>query len=262
MNWCRHFPNQAYSSQTYKHFSLPIFETDEFDFYRCIRFDPSFYGKTVSELHQGNLRYGNSNNRYSTLFHQRKVSYWADSIETARAEMERHRQGRNLITMWAYDDATASFPTLSTTREPLRIVDGRELGFHLILDKYDKGMDFSDEDCAILTAIEAENPDCLAYISQANKKGLNYLFFEQGFKKLVIREVRLSFRDETGYHRNCISCADTSDYTACLEAYGDFFVAKAKVKRRIEYKNSEEYQLRQSIQSYWYRQWRANHDET
>ena len=72
-------PNHYISYDVLKHKTLPIFLTAEFDFYRCVPFNDMFYGKTVSELHQGNLRSRQSWNRYSMLFSGKKVSYWADS---------------------------------------------------------------------------------------------------------------------------------------------------------------------------------------
>ena len=129
------FPNQSYGMQTLKHRRLPIYITEEFDFFRCIVFDNSFYGKTVSELHRGNLRPNNPNNRYSALFPYRRVSYWAHSPETARAEVKYHNHSNNLLTFWAYDDATSTFPTLPVD-EPLVIIDGLQFGFYNILDKF------------------------------------------------------------------------------------------------------------------------------
>lgn len=50
------FSNQSIGGTIYKHRELPLYVTDEFVFYRCISFCENFYGKTVSELHAGNLR--------------------------------------------------------------------------------------------------------------------------------------------------------------------------------------------------------------
>ena len=127
--YSNHYP----SIPIYKHGSLPIVETGEFDFYRCIPFQDSFYGKTVSELHAGNLRM--SNGRYSKLFPGEKLSYWASDSKTARAEVKKHGANNNLLTFFAYDDATASFPTLSKERNLLRILDGVHFGFDKILKK-------------------------------------------------------------------------------------------------------------------------------
>lgn len=113
------YSNHYLSIPIYKHDSLPIVETGEFDFYRCVPFQDSFYGKTVSELHTGNLRM--SNGRYSKLFPGEKVSYWASDSKTARAEVKKHGANNNLLTFFAYDDATASFPTLSKERNLLRM---------------------------------------------------------------------------------------------------------------------------------------------
>ena len=238
-----------------KHEHLPIYVTAEFDFYRCVPFDYSLYGKTVSQLHQGNLRDRKSWNRYSMLFSNKKVSYWADSRQTAYAEMKKHGRGHNLLTFFAYDDATASFPTLSKERNALYIIDGRELGFHNILEKDDNGIPLSDEDKKLISQIEAENPDCLAYCSVARKGGVNFLFFEKGFKKLAIREVSLRLGDSKEKNKNRICCAGTCDYTAWLRAYGDYFMPKARVKHDNSYEQSEEYLKRKEVNDFWYAQY-------
>lgn len=248
-------PNHYLSHEVLKHKELPIYVTAEFDFYRCVPFSDSFYGKTVSELHRGNLRDRRSWNRYSMLFSGQKVSYWADSKRTAFAEMQKHGQGHNLLTFFAYDDATASFPTLSKKRDVLTIIDGREMGFHEILEKDDKGIPLSEKDKKIISQIEDENPDCLAYWSVARKGGVNFLFFEKGFRKLALREVRLRLGDHETKNKNCIYCAGTSDYTAWLRSYGDYFLPKAKIRHDDQYELSEEFIRRKKINQYWYKQY-------
>ena len=61
--WNRMFKSQAYNMPTLKHKELPLYETSEFDFFRCVEFNDSFYGKTMSELHCGNLRFCDEKNR-------------------------------------------------------------------------------------------------------------------------------------------------------------------------------------------------------
>lgn len=39
------FPNQYYGMDIWKHQELPLLETHDFSFYRCIQFQESFYGK-------------------------------------------------------------------------------------------------------------------------------------------------------------------------------------------------------------------------
>lgn len=248
-------PNHYITYDILKHKTLPIFLTAEFDFYRCVPFNDMFYGKTVSELHQGNLRSRQSWNRYSMLFSGEKVSYWADSKKTAYAEMQKHGQGHNLLTFFAYDDATASFPTLTKNRDVLKIIDGRVFGFHEILEKDDNGIPLSKEDKKLISRIEEEKPDCLAYWSVARKGGVNFLFFEKGFRKLAIRELRLRLGDEKGKNKNCIYCAGTCDYKAWLKAYGDFFVPKARIRHDSNYELSKEFLHRKEVNQYWYNQY-------
>ena len=80
-----------------------------------------------------------SNGRYSKLFPGEKLSYWASDSKTDRAEMKKHGANNNLLTFFAYDDATASFPTLSKERNLLRILDGVHFGFLDILLKIENG---------------------------------------------------------------------------------------------------------------------------
>jgi len=116
------------SYYVFEHTRLPLCVAAEFSFFRCVPFDDSFYGKTVSELHSGNLRANNGLGRYSKLFPSEKISYWADNRSTALTEVKKHHRQNNMLTFRAYDDATSTFPTIEN-REPLIIIDGMELGF-------------------------------------------------------------------------------------------------------------------------------------
>ena len=80
----------------------------EFVFFRRLSFDPKFYGRTVSELHAGNLR-GSEGSRYASLFPGDRVSYWSDDPSTTKAEARKYSPRLDLITFHAYDDAS-SFP--------------------------------------------------------------------------------------------------------------------------------------------------------
>lgn len=244
------YSNHYLSVPIYKHKSLPIVETGEFDFFRCVPFQDSFYGKTVSELHAGNLRM--SQGRYSNLFPGEKISYWASDRETARAEVKKHGANSNLLTFFAYDDATASFPTLSKERELLVIIDGIHFGFLEILLKIENGRELTKGEKSLVQQIKQENPDCLAYESEIDRTKTNYIFFEKGFKKLAVRELRLRLGSEQKISKNIIWCAGTCDYTAYLESYGEFFLPKARLGRDSSYTNSEEYKSRKAINNYWY----------
>lgn len=241
------FPNESYGQEILKHRELPILVCGEFDFFRCLAFDESFYKKTVSELHSGNLRQRNSSNRFSSLFSYQKVSYWADSPATARAELKYHNKTNNVITFWAYDDATSTFPTIED-REPLYIIDGRQFGFDEILWKDEKGIAFSRQDKELINKIVDERPDCLAYNSKRHLGGVNFLFFEKGFKKLSIRKVSLRLGNRLAKNTARIICANGCDYLPYLDSYGDYFDFVAKVGTNPNYINTEEYQQR----NYWY----------
>lgn len=237
------FPNHSYSSLVEYHKRLPIVRTDEFDFFRCVAFDDSFYGKTVSELHNGNLREQKSDNRYSELFPYKKVSYWADSPETARAELKAHIHTNNLLTFWAYDDATSTFPTLPVD-EPLVIIDGREFGFHEILYKFDHDAGLSNEELKLIYGILGAHPDCLAYTSTRHRGGVNFMFFEKGFRKLAVRQVRLRLGDNRYPLVARIDCATGCDYAPFLDGYGEFFAPKARIGFNRRYLQSREYNMR------------------
>ena len=122
MSWNREFISQDYGRPIYKHKELPVYITDEFDFFRCVEFKDDFYRKTASSLFNDNLR--ECTGRYSNLFPNQRLSYWADSAATARAEIKKHGAGNNILTFWAYDDGTSTFPTLPD-QSPLVIIDGR-----------------------------------------------------------------------------------------------------------------------------------------
>lgn len=243
------FPNQSYGVKTLQHRRLPIYVTSEFDFFRCVPFNDSFYGKTVSEMQRGNLRETNSNNRYAKLFPCKRISYWADSVYTARSEVKYHYHTNNLLTFWAYDDASSTFPTLPLN-EPLYIIDGLQFSFHIILDKFEQGYKLSQIEKNIIRDIIYENPDCLAYKSQRKYDGINFLFFENGFNKLALREVQLNLGDYPGKNHNRIYCAGTSDYAPYLEGYGVFFEPIAKTTMNANYLRTKEYALRHKIYSH------------
>ena len=245
MSWDREFISQACDRPTYKHKNLPVYITDEFDFFRCVEFKDDFYGKTVSTLFNGNLR--ECTGRYSKLFPNQRLSYWADSAATARAEIKKHGAGNNILTFWAYDDGSSTFPTLPD-QSPLIIIDGRKCGVQELIDKADSDMPLTAVEKAYLESLMAEKPDCLAFDSHAKKGGENFIFFENGFKKLALREVRLRFGRNDGGANNLIMCAYASDYMPFIQNYGKYFLPKAKIKMDEVYLTSEEYLQRKSIE--------------
>ena len=243
---CKVLPNQDYLRPVYKHKNLPLLITDEFRFYRIIQFNEDFYGKTISELHAGNLRPVSDENRYSTLFSGKSVSYWADSLRTARAEFHHHYDNKSYISFFSYDDASSSFPT-TENKQALVIIDGRLVQFHIILYKFEEKIPLSNEEISIINQIEELSPDCLAYESVRCKGGINYLFFEKGFKKLSLREVTLNIKRGNKKNRKSVLCAFGSDYTPIPESYGKYFLPIAKVKTEADYFNSDEFINRNRI---------------
>ena len=235
--WSRLFESQAYNRPTYQFDGLPIYETGEFDFYRCVEFNGSFYGKLVYELHKGNLRF--SNGRYSSLFPNQKISYWAGSKRTAIKEMRAHNQGKNYICFWAYDDGTSTFP-LYGKWEDLLILDGRkEYGIAEIINKAENNIPLTKDEKSFLDRVMDQNPDCLAYSSFADNGGENFIFFESGFKKLAIREVQLSLNGCR--NRNAITCAVSCDYNPYPKSYAESFQPIARVGTNQEFLKSKEF---------------------
>lgn len=238
------FKNQDYGRTIWKHINLPIYVTDEFVFYRCVEFNDNFYGKTASELFNGNLRY--CTGRYTNLFPNQKLSYWTDSPETARAEIKKHGAGNNILTFCAYDDATSTFPCLPD-QEVLVIVDGRKCGVQELIDKLDSNVLLTEEEHDYFNQILKEEPDCLVYDSHARIGGENYIFFEKGFKKLALREIKLRFGRAVGGAHNQIWCAGTCDYVPYLENYAKCFFPKARIGKNEEYYKSVEYLERKQM---------------
>ena len=153
-----------------KHKELPIVAQTGFDFYRYVTFTDDMYGKTISELHQGNLRAVTNNNRYADLFEGDKVSYWAATPLIARREWQKHNQGEaNHLMFWAYDDVSNTFPTI---RKPMIIIDGIQLGFEKILEKCDNGVPLTAQDRFLIDEIRKKEPDCLVYKPHTSKKSL------------------------------------------------------------------------------------------
>ena len=72
--WTREFESQAYGGYAHRYEGLHLIDADEFIFYRFVNFNEGMYGKTVSELHAGNLRTPGSDSRYAKLFPNHRLS--------------------------------------------------------------------------------------------------------------------------------------------------------------------------------------------
>lgn len=235
MDWFKQFKAQSYDQPIYKHKNLPIYATKEFDFFRCVEFKEEFYDVLATDLFKGNLR--NCTGRYSSLFPNQKISYWADSKKTAQAEVKKHGADCNLLTFWAYDDASSFEPCMGNN-EMLIIVDGRKSGIQSLIDKLDTGLAISDSEKRLMDDILKEQFDAIAYDSKACPGGENFIFLENGFKKLALRELCLRFGKKDGGNHASICCALTSDYTPILQSYGEYFSPKCRVKRDLNYLES------------------------
>ncbi|MDF2505153.1 hypothetical protein [Clostridium sp.] len=236
------FRNHSYFSQILKHKDLPIYKTYEFDFFRYVNVDDWVYGKTISELHAGNLRMNNNEGRYSKLFPNEKIYYWADSKSTVLSEIKKHSGNKNYLTFWAYDDASSTFPIVDND-ESLVIINGIDLNFHEILLKIESDEELNIEETELVELIKKDRPDCLAYKSVANKYGLNFLFFEKGFKKLSLRETSLYFGERKSKNTKTIPCAITSDYSPIIKNYGKCFEPIVRKRMNSKYEYTEEYKI-------------------
>lgn len=243
------YANHSMCGLSLKHNSLPILAQTEFDFCRYVTFTDDMYGKTVSELHRGNLRTVNDTNRYADLFGGNKVSYWAATRQIASREWRKHNPNKtNHLVFYAYDDMSSTFPTIRC-EEPLIIIDGIKLGFEKILEKYDRKEPLTEQDKLLIEEIKSVNPDCLAYKPHTSKENPpewlpvtyepNFMFFEKGFKKLSLKKVELRLNHHR--NRNDIFCITDSDYNPDEEAYGKCFLPAARVGIDMDYLKSEEY---------------------
>lgn len=198
-----------------------------------------FYNKTVSELHAGNLRDRKAGNRYSNLFNE-KTSYWSEDMSVARLEVRSHRSCYSHLMFWAYDDTSSTFRTIPDS-SGLHIINGMELGFSKILYKSENSIKLSESELEIMDRIMAESPDGLVYDSHVRFNNRNYLFFERGFKKLSLRQVSLTIRENNRVNRNRVACATSSDYHPSIRAYGHYFELIAKLRFDEKYLESDEY---------------------
>ncbi len=231
---------QAPYSPVFRHTDLPVYTTVEFDFFRCVAFDNSFYGRTVSELHAGNLRECRAENRYSDLFKNEKTSYWSEGMSVARSEVRSHRHCSSYLMFWAYDDTSSTFRTIPDSSR-LYIINGMELGFSKILCKSENSVELFESELEIMDRIRSESPDGLVYDSRVKPNNRNYLFFERGFRKLSLRQVSLTIRENGRVNRNRVACATSSDYHPSIKEYGWCFEPIAKLKFDQKYLESEEY---------------------
>lgn len=107
--WTREFESQAYGGYAHRYEGLHLIDADEFIFYRFVNFNEGMYGKTVSELHAGNLRTPGSDSRYAKLFPNHRLSYWSGSYQTAMEETLKHGGTQDRLIFKAYDDGSSTF---------------------------------------------------------------------------------------------------------------------------------------------------------
>lgn len=76
--------------------------------------------------------------------------------------------------------------------------------------------------------------------------------FEQGFRKLSLREVSLRLGDYKGKNTAKVTCASGSGFSPVLKGYGHYFSPIARVKYDDKYIETDEYILRKQVEEYWY----------
>ena len=115
------------------------------------------------------------------------------------------------------------------------------------MNKIEGDKELSSNDKKLLSKIKELNPDCLAYESHAKDRAINFMFFEKGFYKLSIRDVRLRLGDRPAKNHAIIGCASGSDYSPSPKSYGKYFESVAKVRMNKKYLLSDEYISREAI---------------
>ncbi len=251
--WTREFSSQHYNSPTQYHKDLPLIKTREFCFYRCLNFKDAYYGKTVSELHSGNLRFPAEDSRYAKLFPNQRLSYWSGDPQTAIQEVRKHGGNKNYILFWAYDDAASAFPT--TRYDDMLIVDGRINGIGKIIGDFEESQTITAKDALLIQEIMAYKPDAVAYNSVVTGRE-NFIFFESGFEKLSLREVKLYLGERPARNKVRVACAVTSDYSPVCASYGYSFEPVARTEYHKEYLDSVEYQRRNACYEDDCKKWR------
>lgn len=244
--WERNFKSQSYGIPCKKIKDYPIFNTYEFTFYRCIPFKEEFYGKTISELHSGNLRAPNSENRYSKLFPNQHISYWSGNKETAIKESCKHSGSKDVLVFEAYDDTSSFVPTI-TEEKGLLIVDGRTGQIAEIIKKFEEIDEISEKDVLFFDEMMKHKPDAMVYTSVVNNSDENFIFFENGFRKLSLHTVELFLNGRKSRNHNKVTCATGCDYSPILKSYGYSFEPIAKTKYHPEYEKTMEYKSRCAI---------------
>ena len=121
-------------------------------------------------------------------------------------------------------------------------------------EKVGNHVELTNNEKELIDRIGREKPDCLAYHSEAKAGGTCFLFFEQGFKKLSLREVALRLGDCNGRNTAKVTCVVTSDFSPVLEGYGYYFSPIAKIKYDEKYTTSDEYILRKQVEDYSHEQ--------
>lgn len=244
----------------------PIFESLEWDFYRCVDigdlFNSFLYNKSIWRLFRDNLRLNNQDNtgRYSHLFEQDKISYWARSLDVARKEMKKHNNNsKNYIIFHAYDDTSSNSPKVKNSNT-LKLIDGSDSNMSKILKKWDNKIELNNNEKKLIHRIITKDPDGLVYesiiakdrreqeekrlkLTQYNsiipEKNLNFIFFERGFNKLLLKDIKLYIGD--GNNKKEVQLAYGSDYIPLLKNYRLCFKYKAKLKEITNFEDSEDF---------------------
>lgn len=236
--WNRLFDSQAYNQIIYKHRKFPIYITKEFDFFRCVPFDENMYGVPAYNLFINNLR--KSDGRYSKLFGDSKVSYWCNSPDVARAEVRKHKDAKDTLMFWAYDDFSSFVPCREDS-DFLHILDARSTDIANLIEKIDKNEQVSEKERNFFKELMKEEIDAIAYQSKAVDKGENFIFNERGFAKLALKWIRLRFSKLNGGSSNRIWIVCNGDYNPYVEAYAEFFAPKCCIKKDKKFLETEEF---------------------
>lgn len=94
------YSNHSHLSKVYKHNTLPITITEEFDLFWLCWIQWNFIWKNCQWTISWHFRNSNISNRNSQLFPNQKLSHWSVCSDTSCKEIKKHGSNKNILTFW------------------------------------------------------------------------------------------------------------------------------------------------------------------